>query len=190
MPDPKTTPTNHPLWRMKLLLLRAILVVSGLAMTAIVFCQVLFRYLLDISVYGMEDLVAYIAVWFYFIGAAHGGATRTHISASLIDLLLKSPRSLACMKILTTGVALGLCAVMFWWSWGYLAFNFKLGARARELGAPLWPVHLAMTLGLALMAFYFLLELVDHVRTAFGLAPLFVDEETQRRGEVEGRGAV
>lgn len=190
MPDPTAAPTDHPLWRMKLLLLRAILVVAGLSMTAIIFFQVLFRYLLGASVYGMEDLAAYIAVWFYFIGAAHGGATRTHISASLIDLILKRPRSLACMKILTTGVALVLCGIMFWWSWGYLAFNFKLGARAPELGLPLWPVHLAMTVGLALMAFYFLLELVDHVRSAFGRAPLFGDEETQRRGEVQGQGAV
>lgn len=71
------------IWAFKIGLQRTILVAAGLVMTAAIFYQVVSRYILNSSVYGLEDLAAYVTVWFYFIGAAmaaHRGAISRPVS--------------------------------------------------------------------------------------------------------------
>lgn len=173
------------IWTLKLRIQRAILVAASLTMTGVIFFQVVSRYILNTSVYGLEDLAAYVAVWFYFIGAAHGGATRSHISASLTDLIVTSPRRLAALRIVTTLFSAVMAAWVCSWSIQYMQFNLMLGARSPELKIPLWPVHLAMPVGLGLMAFYFAIEFIDHLRGFMGNPDALRDEARQRDLELQ-----
>ena len=74
------------------MLQRVLLGVSGALVTLLIFVQVFTRYVLHISIFGIEDLASFLAVWLYFIGGSLGAWERAHISASLVDFIIKSDR--------------------------------------------------------------------------------------------------
>ena len=84
-PDGVNTPSNLSgvalrIWTATIRLQRLILLVCGVALTIIVFVQVVTRYLMGISLFGIEELASFIAVYLYFVGATHGTwAARTHL---------------------------------------------------------------------------------------------------------------
>lgn len=78
---------------------------------------------------------------------------------------------LAILHVITTFISVAITGWVFTWSIDYMQFNMMLGARSPELGIPLWPVHLAMPVGLGLVCFYFAVEFVQRLAEVIGRAP-------------------
>ena len=151
------------LWEAKLWLKRATLVVTCALFTLIVIVEVAFRYFLFLPLHGIEELATYLAIWTYFIGGAYGAYERSHISASLIEMLVKSPRVMLHVKLLANLITVVVAVWMSLWALEYLAWSVRLGPRSLELRTPLYWVHASMFVGLALMSFYFALELAETI---------------------------
>lgn len=66
---------------------RVLLVLTGIALLFLVSLQVFTRYVMGISVLGIEELACFSAVWAYFLGSSLGAWERGHISASLVEML-------------------------------------------------------------------------------------------------------
>jgi TRAP-type C4-dicarboxylate transport system permease small subunit len=150
------------IWNAKLRLQRFALLVCGSLLTALVAIQVFTRYLLGISIFGIEELASFVAVYLYFIGASHGAWERGHISASLIDLVLPAGRAHEVMAIVASLLSTVLSGWMALWAWQYLAFTASRGAMSLETGIPMVWVHGIMPVGLSLMTLYFAVEVLDH----------------------------
>lgn len=153
-------------WTGKLKLQRVVMVVTSAIFTLLVFYQVIVRYVFSASVFGIEEIATYAAVWLYFIGGAHAAHERGHISASLLDVLLPSGRAHEVIRVLTSALTVVLSAWMTWWSLALLNWTLTRGTTSLELGVNLAWVHTAMPVGLALMTLYFFVELLDHIRAA------------------------
>jgi TRAP-type C4-dicarboxylate transport system permease small subunit len=149
------------LWNAKLRLQRLVLLVCGALLTALVAIQVFTRYVLGISLFGIEELASFIAVYLYFIGASHGAWERGHISASLVELVLPEGKARKVMAIFTSLLTLVLSGWMTVWAWQYLAFTIKRGTMSLETGIPMAWVHGVMPVGLSLITLYFAVELFD-----------------------------
>ncbi|WP_193370696.1 TRAP transporter small permease [Pelagibius marinus] len=150
------------LWNAKLRLQRFLLLLCGASLTLLVTVQVFTRYVLGISLFGIEELVSFVAVYLYFIGASHGAWERGHISASLVELVLppgKAHEAVAAFSSLVTLVLSGWMAV---WAWQYLAFTLKRGSMSLETGIPMAWIHGIMPLCLSLMTLYFAAEVLQH----------------------------
>lgn len=150
-------------WNAKLRLQRLVLTVCGAALTLLIGLQVFTRYVLGISLFGIEELASYVAVYLYFVGASHGAWERGHISASLVELVLPAGRAREAMAVLARTVTVVLCAWMSLWAWQYLAFTLKRGTMSLETGIPMAWVHGVMPVCLSLMTLYFAIELLDHL---------------------------
>src|SRR3546814_4249699 len=72
------------------------------------------------SVYGIEELALSFAVWFHFIGAARGAYTRSHISASLIDLLIPKGRAKNLVVLATATLTAALSIWVTVWAVQYV----------------------------------------------------------------------
>ena len=72
--EPPAAPTwfPRPLWTAKLALQRFVLVVTGALVTILIFVQVVTRYFLGESIFGIEEAASFLAIWLYFIGGAYG----------------------------------------------------------------------------------------------------------------------
>ncbi len=149
------------LWQMKLALQRLLVVLSGLAITILIFVQVTSRYVFQTAIFGIEEIACYVAVWLYFLGAAVGAEQRGHMSASLVELVLRGETVQRVIKLLVCVLSVVLSGWMTMWAWSLAKWSLQLGMMSTEINVPVGYAQLAMPVGLALMTLYFFVELVE-----------------------------
>jgi TRAP-type C4-dicarboxylate transport system permease small subunit len=151
------------LWRAKVALQRLLLVVSGMIITLLIFVQVVSRYVFETAIFGIEEIACYVAVWLYFLGASVGAEQRGHMSASLVELLLRGEVAQRVIRLLVCSLSVLLCGWMTVWAWGLANWSLKLGMMSTEINVPVGYAQLAMPVGLGLMTLYFLAELIETI---------------------------
>lgn len=164
LPDSEKPRKHSRAFETKLHLQRALVAGSGAVLTILVFVQVVTRYVFNFAIFGIEEVATYCAVWFYMVGAAIGAHERGHISASLVDMVVENERGQAVVKAFTALVGVVICAWMLVWGVEFIMQSYKMSRHSVELGLPLLYVHIAIPVGLALMTFYFFIELIEDVR--------------------------
>lgn len=169
--SPQVVRIGHYLWRTKINIQRFIVAFCGVSLTVMVFIQVIARYVLNISVFGLEELATYVAVWFYFLGGAIGSEQRGHISASLVDVVVKSERIHLAIRVFTGTLSVALCAWMAWWGFEFASWSAQFNMMSMELRIPMSLVHVAVPVGLALMTLYLIHELLEDILKLTGRHP-------------------
>lgn len=155
------------LWNAKLKFQRFVLLVCGIVLTGLITVQVFTRYVLGISIFGIEELASFVAVYLYFIGAAHGAWERGHISASLVELVVPPGRLRNAIALFASLISVILSGWMSLWAWQYLAFTLKRGTMSLEVGMSMAWVHGIMPVGLSLMTLYFTVEMLENWNRLF-----------------------
>lgn len=141
-----------------------IAIVCCAAIVLLVFCNVLMRYIFKVSFQGMEDLIMLFAFGIYFIGAALSSREETQITADVMSLFIKKPRTLALLRSfqhIVDAALIGICAVF---STQQMLFVLGEGSRTSGLKLPIWIIYTVILVGLFLMAFYALFHSVEYFR--------------------------
>ena len=81
------------LWKIPLFLQVFIMVVGGGVVGILIFVEVFLRYVMGSPLFGIEELILFIGMWLYFMGASYGAYERTHIKAELIDIWCKDKKN-------------------------------------------------------------------------------------------------
>lgn len=163
MLDIRSPSIDHPLWRLKLNLLRVIMFASSIAFTVAVFLQVVTRYLFNYSLFGIEEFASFAGIIMYFAGAAYGTHERSHISASLVETLFGDSRFTLAVHAFTRALACALTIYILVIMWDLLVFTDRMNTKSTELRVPMMWIYGTMFAGLALSAFYFFLEFIETV---------------------------
>lgn len=151
-------------------LVRAIIVITGVVVTLLMFGQIVMRYFFGFSIYGLEELMSFFAVWLYFIGSTHGTWDRGHISASLVDVITKPGLKQQIVKVISCLITVILSAWMTNWAFDYVMRAYKRNLMSLELGISMLWVNTGMVVGMALMTYYFLVELYEEFQILRGRA--------------------
>jgi len=119
------------------------------AMTVLMFCQSVDRYLIGSGFSAYDQLAKIGMVWLSFIGLPLVLLHRENISADLIRNVL-SPRILS-LRDLTFDIMIGIMAVMILW---YGLPVMRIGAFQDIIGTPFtyWSIYLALNVSMALTA--------------------------------------
>lgn len=150
-------------WNASLKLQRLIMMLGGIALTGLVFTQVITRYFFSMSLFGIEELATFSAVILYFFGMSHGAWERGHISASLVELILPKGRPQLAIDALAVVITTILSGWMTLWSWNYLQFVIRRGTVSLETDIPMSWIVGVIPLCLGLTTFYFLIECVMRI---------------------------
>ena len=157
------------LWEQKLRLQRVIIFLTSIAFTALVFVQVISRYIFNYSIFGIEESASYLAVVMYFIGAAYGTQAKSHISASIVDTLCKPGLFVNFTHLITRLISTFLSAYLSVEIWDLMQFNLLMDTRSVELRLPMAWVYGGMLTGMALMTFYFFIEVLEAIFELFSV---------------------
>ena len=118
-----------------------------------------------------RELITFIAMWLYFIGASLGAHDRTHIKADVIHVWVKSARGMAIIHTVNSVITVTLSAIMASWCYQYFLFGIQRGGQSPALRIPLVIPQTGVFVGAILMTLYFTVELVDNFRNAISKEP-------------------
>lgn len=151
------------LWTAKLRLQRLVMFTVSMGFTILVALQVILRYFMDVPLYWVEETAVYLAVWLYFIGASYGAYARSHISASLMEVVLPAGRVRDAIAIVANLLTAGLSVWVCVWMFGYFSWSLERMPRSVTLDIAMFWVHAAGIVGLTLMTLYFFIELLERL---------------------------
>lgn len=84
----------------------AIIAVIMLAISVLVFGQVLTRYVFLYSAPWLEELTRFLMIWMILLGSAYAVRTKQHIAIDLVDSFVRSPRVLKLASLLVSAIGL------------------------------------------------------------------------------------
>ncbi len=174
--DPSSSPALKrivfPIWYGMIKAQRFFLIVCSVFITILVFGAVLMRYVFHYPGMEVEEIATLVAFWLYFTGAIYGAYERSHIKTELIHLVLRQPRRYAIAKSAASLITLVLAGTMAYWAYIFFVWGIQKGARSPVLQMPMVYAQSSILVGAVFMSFYFLVELVDNIRQALGVAPV------------------
>lgn len=133
-----------------------------LAVTFLVFIQVILRYVLRSPLMGIEELLLFPTIWLYFLGGAIASRERNHIECRVVTMYLKTPTALHLANWLKAALSLVICLWLTYWAYEYLSYAVRVWKESDMLYIPLVLGESAIFIGLALMSVYTLVEVLDH----------------------------
>ena len=111
------------------------------AMTLLVFADVVMRFGFGTGFLWSQELTLYLSAWFVMFGISYGLKVGAHIGVDAVVKLLPTG-----MQRIASSIAIVLCLVycglFMYGTWIYLSTMFKLGIGMEDLSFPLWFVHL------------------------------------------------
>ena len=108
-----------------------------LGVAILVFIQVILRYVLHYSLMGIEELLLFPAIWLYFLGNANAALERNQIKAPVIDVFLKSPKTIKIFKILITVTSFIINFWLTYWAYQYFQYSVRVHKISAILYIPL-----------------------------------------------------
>ncbi len=150
---------------------RAVLIGTSGFIVLLVFGAVVMRYIIHYPGMEVEEIATLVAFWLYFTGAVYGSYERTHIKAELAAHIFKSAKAYARVKVTASVIVFVLALVMTYWGYYFFVWGIEMWGRSPVLLLPMVYAQSSIFVGAIFMSFYFLVELVDNIRQAMGVAP-------------------
>ncbi|MFO8063855.1 MAG: TRAP transporter small permease [Spirochaetota bacterium] len=135
----------------------------------LVVIQVLLRYVLQMPLMGIEEIMLFPIIWLYLLGGSVASYERDHIQAGILALYIKKPRSLAIFYFIRTIISTVISLWLTYWAFEYFMYAMRIWKLSNLLYLPLFFGEAAMFVGLLLMTFFTIVELIDRYN-AVGLA--------------------
>ena len=138
--------------------LRAVLTALSVALLAayfvLVLLQVLYRYVLNDSLYWAEELVRGLMVWGVMIGSALVAASRNHIRIEVLELMLP-PAGRRIVMWVANSLTVAFSLILLWASIELMDRSWF--QQAPMLEVPKWTVYMAIAVGAGLEALLMIL---------------------------------
>ncbi len=150
------------------------MVVGGGVVGILIFVEVFLRYVMGSPLFGIEELILFIGMWLYFMGASYGAYERTHIKAELIDIWCKDKKTLTILRTIASAITVVLSLVLVSWTYPYFSWELAKGGTSQALLLPKVWCQSAIFFGTFLMAIYFITELIDNVLLCMGKEQVFI----------------
>lgn len=144
----------------------AFLVVFLSVMILLAFLQVMLRNVLGIGFLWADPLVRHLVLWVGFFGAAVATHEERHISIDALTRFFR-PRWKALAHIVTSLFAVVVCSHLAHASYVFLLDEKSLGSDFM-LNVPTWVALIVIPAGYVLIAFHFLVKLIEHLLFVVG----------------------
>ncbi|MBA4501647.1 TRAP transporter small permease [Marinobacterium marinum] len=133
----------------------AILSLLLLAMTLLVFVEVIARFGFNAGIHWAQEVTLLLSSWFVLFGASYGVKVGAHIGVDVFVKQLPSglQRGVTLLAIL---LCLFYCGLFIYGSWVYLAKMKMIGIELEDVPIPKWTVMSILVIGFGLLLIRFL----------------------------------
>ena len=127
-----------------LVIIASIIMVFGMGL------EVIMRYIFNSPVYGAEELIRIVAVWFYFLSMAYITRSGDHISGGLYAVFIKNEKAILVIKALTFLIMAVVSFFMLWHFTRFATWSYGAGRVFTASGWTFAYAHLSLIVGLVL----------------------------------------
>jgi TRAP-type C4-dicarboxylate transport system permease small subunit len=159
------------------------LFISGAVIVLAMVATVLMRYVFKTDLFGMEEIILTVVVWFYFFGGVNGSMEDSQISADIISTLVKNKKVKWVFKIIARIVEIIAIVFFIILSFQLLAVNFKRMPTTQGLKIPYVVPQMAIFIGFTLMLPYTIGHFIVDLWSRSGSEP---PENITESGTVKG----
>lgn len=134
---------------------------SGAAIVLAMLATVLLRYVFKTNLFGIEEIILTVAMWFYFLGGANGSMEDSQISADIVSVFIKSEKVRRWLSLFTRVIEIVVLVFFIVMTVRLLAINFVRYPTTQGLKIPFVVPQMAILVGFVLMLLYSLGHFVD-----------------------------
>lgn len=131
------------------------------------FYQVVMRYILELPVMGLEELLVYPTLWLYFLGSVNASREDTQIKANVLDVFLKTEKAKLIVRVVADLLSVIVASWLTYWAWDYFKYAWRVWKESPTLYIPTFYAECALFIGLVLMTIYACFYLVKNARKLF-----------------------
>lgn len=124
------------------------------AMTLIVFVEVILRFGFNTGMVWSDELVLHLSAWMVLLGASYGVKVGSHIGVdALVKILpVKGQRF---VTLLAVAGCLAYTALIGYGAWVYLSKMHRIGIELEDIAVQKWAAHSVLLIGMLLLAYRF-----------------------------------
>lgn len=138
-------------------------VVMLIAMSIIVFMQVICRFILKSSLPWSEEASRYLLVWVSFLGGAYGVRQGAHLGVEAVIILLpKKLRGL--VELLSMVLGIILCCVIFKFGVDIVITQMSRMQYSPSMRIPMGSMYLAIPVGMFLFVVRYVQNVIDKIK--------------------------
>ncbi len=137
------------------------IIAFGLCLGALMFAQVVLRYVFASPFVGIEELSLLFGAWFYFLGVAYVTRNGEHIHGGILTLVVRNRNVIRCVRLIMTVLSISACAVFGYFAIRYALFEIQTGRLSSYMRWPkgLWSSSLIV--GFAATTIYMVLQAIN-----------------------------
>jgi TRAP-type C4-dicarboxylate transport system permease small subunit len=122
------------------------------------------RYIFEIDLYGIEEIIMMVSFWLYFLGSSMGSCEKSQISADILSTYIKNDKAKRLMGLVTATITTGICMLVTVWAFNFIQWSMKMNPKTPVFRFPVLIPQSAILAGFCLMSFYHLFHLVNDAR--------------------------
>ncbi|MCL2436726.1 MAG: TRAP transporter small permease subunit [Clostridiales bacterium] len=112
---------------------RTVLGIASICIMMIVVINVFARYVLNIGIFGLEEMIVIIAMWMYWTGGIVATAENQHIKGDMLDMFIKSKNVKKTIGLVAHSLTVAALALFAWWGVEWGLWNLQMGQRTPGL---------------------------------------------------------
>lgn len=128
------------------------------------FYQVIMRYIFEIPVMGLDEVLVYPTLWLYFLGSVNASREDTQIKANVLDVFLKTDRAKLTVRVVADVMSVIVSCWLTYWAWEYFRYALRVWKESPTLYIPTFYAECSVFIGLVLMTMYAVVYLVKNIR--------------------------
>lgn len=141
-----------------------ILVVTGVAVCAIIFINALMRHIVKTDFYGNEEITLLVAFWLYFTGSSLAAKKNTHINADMVSMFTKNEKVIETFHFVRDLISLLMAAVATVWSCQYVLWSADMGAKSPVFKFPMVLCQIPIMISFFLWTLYMIRDVLQSAR--------------------------
>ncbi len=118
------------------------------------FYQVIMRYIFELPVMGLDEIVVYPTLWLYILGSVNAAREDTQIKANVLDVFLKTEKSRLIVRVIADLLSVIVSSWLTYWAWDYFKYAKRVWKESPTLYIPTFWAECALFVGLVLMTIY------------------------------------
>lgn len=126
--------------------------------------QVLLRFVIKQSMGNVDELLQFVIIWLYIVGAIYSAYKRNHIECGILNVYIKKEITMARLGVVKAVISLIVGVWLCYWGLWYLIYSIQRWKLSELLRIPWVFANSALSIGFILVTMYCAIDVVLSIK--------------------------